>query len=118
MRASNSSIPSAGSLRYDPEIVAVEMHWVREGNDTMKDKTNRLAASEVVDIPLGVVRILSVTEIGEHKKRMTILSVEMFGAMAFTLQALDLLVVGRNDWPFIFHTRAPVSFAPNEISRS
>jgi hypothetical protein len=95
MRASNSSIPSAGSLRYDPEIVAVEMHWVREGNDTVKNKANRPAASEVVNVPLGIVGIRSVTEIGEQKQRMTILSVEMFGAMGFTLQALDLLVVGQ-----------------------
>ena len=44
----------------------------------MKNKANGLAAPEVVDVPLGIVRIRSVTEVGEQKQRVTVLSVEMF----------------------------------------
>ena len=67
MRATNGSIPSAGSLSHDPEIVAVQMHWVREGNDTVNNEANRLAAAEVVDVPLGIKMIRRVTGVGKQK---------------------------------------------------
>jgi hypothetical protein len=66
---SNSSIPFSSTLSHNPEIMTVEMHWVSEGYNAVKDNADGLTMSEVVDVPLRVVGIRGVAEVCEEKQR-------------------------------------------------
>lgn len=69
MGTSDGSIPSASTLSDNPKIVTVEMHRVGEWDDAMKNKANGLATPEVVDVPLGIIRVRRVSKIGKKEQR-------------------------------------------------
>lgn len=71
------AIPLALAFSEDPEIVAVEMHGVREVGVIADDDADGGVFAEIVDVPLGIFRIGSVSELGEKEERVAI------GAMVF-----------------------------------
>ena len=48
------SVPFADPFRQDVEIVAVQMHRVRDGEFVLYDEADRVVVPKVVDVPLGV----------------------------------------------------------------
>jgi hypothetical protein len=69
VRTGNSSIPFSSTLSHNPKVMTVEMHWVSEGYNAVKNNADGLALSEVVDVPLRVIGIRGVAEVGEEKQR-------------------------------------------------
>lgn len=57
LRPRDHSIPFSHPLRDDPEVVAVEMHWVYERDQAAQDDANRGVIAEVEDIPLRVIGV-------------------------------------------------------------
>lgn len=65
------AVPRAGSFVHDPEVVSVEVHGVGGGEEVANDELNGRVLAEVVDVPLRVVGIRGVAEIGEQQKGVT-----------------------------------------------
>lgn len=61
----DGSIPCTDAFGEDVEVVAVEMHGVRGGDFILHDETDAVVGAEVVNIPLGVIRIGGISHIGE-----------------------------------------------------
>lgn len=57
LRSRDHSIPLSYPLRDDPEVVAMEVHWVCEGGQAAQNETNGCVLTEVEDVPLRVIGI-------------------------------------------------------------
>ena len=53
LRVGDRSVPGAEAFRQDPEVVAVEVHGVRERGAVADDEADGGVGAEVVNVPLG-----------------------------------------------------------------
>ena len=63
----DGAVPLADALSHDPKIVSMEMHGVGDvvAEVVVDDDADGGVCAEVVDVPLGVVRVGGVALVGE-----------------------------------------------------
>lgn len=72
----DTAIPCSGTFRQDVKIVAVKMHGMCGSGFVVQDDPDAVVGTEVVDVPLWVIRVGSVSEVGEQEYRMIIVASE------------------------------------------
>ena len=65
----DGAVPGAGALGKHIKVVAVKMHRMRSREVISNDDAYRGISAEVVDVPLGVVRVREVALISKNKER-------------------------------------------------
>lgn len=76
LRVGDRSVPGAEAFRQDPEVVAVEVHGVRERGAVADDEADGGVGAEVVHVPLGVVGVGGVAEFCEKEDRVVVVAAE------------------------------------------
>lgn len=71
-RPGDGAIPLPCALRHDPEIVPVEMHGMRQRNQSADDEANRSFIVKIVHVPLRVVRIRRVSQLCQEQDRVAV----------------------------------------------
>ena len=75
-RVDDCTVPVSDAISEDPEIVAVEMHGMRRGEMVSDNDPDGCVLAVVVNVPLGVVWIGGVAELGEEENRMVVVGAE------------------------------------------
>lgn len=63
----NGSVPCADAFGEDIEVMAMEMHRVRSGDFVFHNEADAVVGAEVVDIPLGIIGVRGVSQVGEQE---------------------------------------------------
>ena len=72
----DASIPGAHAFGQDVEVVPVQVHGMGNWKGVADNDADRGVCTEVVDVPLGVVRVRSVARVGKQENWMIIIGAE------------------------------------------
>lgn len=76
LRPHNGTIPLARAYRFDQVVVPVQMHRVRSWGLVVDDDANRLGCAKVLHVPLRVVWVAVVPQVGQEQDWVVVVAAE------------------------------------------
>lgn len=67
LRPNDRAIPLPVPFSEDPEVVAVEVHWVVKGSNARENEADGDGVAVVVDVPFWLIWVRGVAGVGEEE---------------------------------------------------